>query len=143
MIRKLLKNNGRIPDCLFIRNMAVPPVYNVDANVQGLSQIILQEPYVDAKLRCTEAFITAMSLQRAVEYSMQNQKHFNAFKFSANQGIQVHIPDGFDNVLSPFFPLIEEIEKAWDGDLTFDFSLRQRTLQLIAYQYLPFCTPGS
>ena len=51
--KKLLKDNEKTPDQLFIRNMAVPPAYNVDANVQGLSQIILHGPYVDAKLHIT------------------------------------------------------------------------------------------
>ena len=49
--RKLLKDNERTPDQLFICNMSVPPVYNADANVQGLSQIILHGMYVDAKMR--------------------------------------------------------------------------------------------
>ena len=31
--RKLLKDNKRTPDWLFIRNMSVPPVYSADANV--------------------------------------------------------------------------------------------------------------
>ena len=60
--RKLLKDNERTIDQLFIHNMAVSPVYNVDANVQEIPQIILQGPYVDAKLRCTEVFRTTMSL---------------------------------------------------------------------------------
>ena len=60
--RKLLKDNKRTPNQLFICSMVVPPVYNVDANVRGLSQIILHGLYVDAKQRCTEAFRTAMSL---------------------------------------------------------------------------------
>ena len=60
--RKLFKDNKRTKDQLFICNMAVPPVYNIDANVRGLSQMILHGPYVNAKLRCTEAFRTAMSL---------------------------------------------------------------------------------
>ena len=59
--RKLLKDNERTIYQLFIRNMAVPPVYNVDANVQGLSQIILHGPYVDAKMIWTEEFRTALS----------------------------------------------------------------------------------
>ena len=58
---ELLKDNERMTDQIFIRNMAVPPVYNVDENVQGLSQIILHGPYVGAKLRCTEEFRTAVS----------------------------------------------------------------------------------
>ena len=60
--RNLLKDNERTTDQLFTRNLSIPPVYNVDANVQGLSQMIFYGPYVDAKLRCTEAFRTAMSL---------------------------------------------------------------------------------
>ena len=60
--RKLFKDNERTTDQLFIRNMAVPPFYNVDANVQGLSQMIFHGPYVDAKMRWTEAFRTDMSL---------------------------------------------------------------------------------
>ena len=40
----------------------VGPSYKVDANVQELSQMILYGLYVDAKLRWTEAFRTAMSL---------------------------------------------------------------------------------
>ena len=57
------------------------------------------------------------------------------------EGRQVHIPDGFDDVPSPLFPLILDIEKAWDVNPTFHFSIRSDTLQLIPYQYLPFWKP--
>ena len=60
--RKLLKDNNRTPDWLFIRNLAVLPVYEADANVQGLSQIFSQRAFADAKLKCTEAYRTATSL---------------------------------------------------------------------------------
>ena len=62
VIRKLLRDNKRTLDWLFIRNMAVPPVYAADANVQELSQIFLQRTFVDAKLKWTKAYKTAISL---------------------------------------------------------------------------------
>ena len=57
------------------------------------------------------------------------------------EGRQVHIPDGFNDVPSPVFPSILHIEKAWDVNPTFHFSIRQDTLQLIPYQYLSFWKP--
>ena len=41
--RKLLKDNKRTPDWLFIRNMTVPLVFSADANLQGLSQIFCKQ----------------------------------------------------------------------------------------------------
>ena len=57
------------------------------------------------------------------------------------EGRQVNIPDGFDDVPSLVFPSILDIEKAWDVNLALHFSIQQDTLQLIPYQYLPFCKP--
>ena len=57
------------------------------------------------------------------------------------EGREVHIPDGFDDEPSPVFPSILDIKKAWDVNPTFHFSIRQDTLQLIPYQYLPFWKP--
>ena len=54
------------------------------------------------------------------------------------EGRQVHIPDWFDDVLSPVFPSIVDVEKAWNVNPTFHFSIWSDTLQLIPYQYLPF-----
>ena len=53
----------------------------------------------------------------------------------------MHIPDGFDDVPSPVFPSILDIQKEWDVNPTFHFSLRRCTLQMIPYQYLPFWKP--
>ena len=136
--KKLLKDNKRTPDWLFICNMAVPPVYEADANVQGLSQIFSQRAFVDAKLKCTEAYRTAMSLRQTVVKFTKQVRQYNRFWHAQIEGRQVHIPDEFEDVPSPVFPLILDIEKTWDVNPTFHFSLRRDTFQLIPYQYLFF-----
>ena len=54
---------------------------------------------------------------------------------------QVHISDGFEDVPSPMFYSILYIEKAWDVNPAFHFSIRRHTLKLIPYQYLSFWKP--
>ena len=129
--RKLFRDNKRTPDWLFICNMAVPPVYAADANVQGLSQIFLQTTVVDAKLKRTEAYRTTMSLQKTVVKFTKQVWHYNEFWHAQMEGRQVHIPDGFDDVPIPVFPSILDIEKAWNVNPTFNLSIRHDTLQLI------------
>ena len=82
-----------------------------------------------------------MSLQRTVVKFTKQVWHYNEFWHAQMEGRQVHIPDGFDDVPSPVFPSILDIEKAWDVNPTFHFSIRRDTLQLIPYQYLPFWKP--
>ena len=82
-----------------------------------------------------------MSLRRTVVKFTKQVWHYNEFWHAQMEGRQVHIPDGFDDVPSPFFPSILGIEKAWDVNLALHFSIRQDTLQLIPYQYLPFWKP--
>ena len=139
--RKLLKDNKKTPDWLFIRNMAVPSVYATDANVRGLSLIFFQTTVVDAKLKFTEAYRTAMSLRGTVVKFKKQVWHYNEFWHAQMEGRQVHIPDGFDDVPSPVFSSILDIKEAWDVNPTFHFLIWQDILQLIPYQYLPFWKP--
>ena len=136
--RKLLKDSKRTLDWLFICNIEVPPVYAADLNVQGISWIFLQTTDVDATLKCTEAYKTAMSLWRTVVKFTKQVWHYNEFWHAQMEWRQVHIPYGFDDVPSPVFPSILNIEKAWDVNSTLHFSIRRDTLQLIPYQYLTF-----
>ena len=57
------------------------------------------------------------------------------------EGRQVHIPYGFDDIPSSVFPSIWDIEKAWDMNPTFHFSIWIDTLQLISYQHFSFWKP--
>ena len=130
---KSFSKNKRTPDWLFIRNMTVSPVYAADANVQGLSRLFLQTTFVDAKLKSTELYRTATSLRRTVVKFTKQVWHYNKFWHAQMEGRQVHIPDGFDDVPSPVFPSILDIEKALDVNPTLHFSIRRDTLQLIPY----------
>ena len=57
--------------------------------------------------------------------------HCNELWHAQMEGRHVHIPDEFDDVPSPVFPSILDIEKAWDVNPTFHFSIRINTIQQI------------
>ena len=78
----------------------------------------MQRKVVDAKLKCAEAYRTAISLLRAVIMLTKQVWHYNKFWHAQMEERQVHIPNEFDDVPSPVFPSILDIEKAWDVNLS-------------------------
>ena len=82
-----------------------------------------------------------MSLRQTVVKFTKQVWHYDEFWHAQMEGRQVHIPDEFDDVPSPVFSSILDIEKAWDMNPIFHFSIQRDTIQLIPYQYLPFWKP--
>ena len=82
-----------------------------------------------------------MSLRQTVVKFTKQVWHYNEFWHAQMEERQVHILHDFDDVPSLVFPSILNLEKALDVNPTLHFSIRQDTLQLIPYQYLPFQKP--